>query len=77
MNTMYIVKPNCFNRHIYRETYLAVQMLLLVLINENRVNNHSKIMDMNHPYLSEFPREIKKSRAGTKIFIMELKILIG
>jgi hypothetical protein len=25
-------------------------------------------MDMNHPYLSEYLREIKKSRAGTKNF---------
>jgi hypothetical protein len=41
---------------------------LLLLIHENRVNNHSKIMDMNCPYLSAFPREIKTSRAGTKKF---------
>jgi hypothetical protein len=56
---------------IYRETYLAVHvlLLLLLLIHKNRVNNHSKIMDMNCPYLSAFPREIKTSRAaGTKKF---------
>jgi hypothetical protein len=33
-------------------------------------------MDMNYPYLSAFPREIKISRAGTKNFNYGVKDIV-